>query len=204
MQWALTFFPSVRKNTFAFAAMAPDYRGTILGPLVIAAQELVSDGKAIAAVLQQLPNSAFVSALASHGGLTALTPTTNIYTLTDDVVQPEVGPGATSVLAGSAENALIQSICPLRADEHFTIILDSITQFLVLRAFSSKDGRASVSMITAEQRATLCANALPQFTGVDAVLAFGTSSLVAALGTAVVGSPGSYVASEPTLMSYAR
>lgn len=202
MQWALTFFPSTRANTFAFAALAPDYRGTTGGNLTTTLPQLPGGG-GVAAVLQQGANSNYVQALARHGGLNAHVPTSNIYTLKDNIVQPESGPLATSVLSGAqAVNVPIQAICPLRLDDHFQVVIDVISEYLVLQAFSSSSGKADPSAVL-PLSADLCAKILPQFTDVDSILLFTTSSLVALLLT-LIGTPGNYVPTEPPLMAYAQ
>lgn len=203
MQWALTFFPSMRANTFAFTALAPDYHGTTgVQPNTTLLQLPQSGG--VAAVLQQSANSNYVQALARHGGLEAHVPTSNIYTLTDNIVHPESGPNATSVLSGAqAVNVPIQTICPLRQDDHFQVVIDVISGLLVLQAFSSPSGKADPSLITSPQRDSLCAKTPQQFTGADSIPLFTVSSLIALFLTGV-GFPGSYVSVEPPLMAYAQ
>lgn len=172
---------------------------------MIATLQEALTGKSMASVFRQDVGSNYLSALARHGGLTALVYTTNIYTLTDDVVQPESLPYPTSVPAGDrAVNVLVQDICPLRVEGHFAVVIDVITEFFVLQAFSSKHGMVDPGAVNTKHRALLCANALPQFTGVDSVLAFSTAVLTSAISTGVTGTPGSYVSAEPALMSYAR
>jgi hypothetical protein len=204
-QWALTFWPSTRSNTLPFTALAPDYRGTSTASALSTSSIVNTTRQANAATLQQASSSNYVRALAAHGGTAALTSTNNLYTRTDEIVMPETGPGATSVLSGSlASNIAVQDICPGRLDGHFGTLVDVITQFLVLQSYSTPDGRADPSLITPAERLALCVNVLPSFKSVPAAVPFGAEALIALLRTGGVGTPQTSVSEEPPLMPYAR
>jgi hypothetical protein len=205
VQWALTFFPSTRVNTYAFTPLAPDYRGsTGLGELINAIVFNLT-GKANAASLQQAATSNYVRALSTHGGLAAFAVTNNVYSTTDGVVEPETGPNASSVLSGPlATNIALQDICSTRTTNHITIVVDVLSMFFVLQSFSSSDGRAHPELITPAQKILLCANALPTFTDVGALLGFTSAEFDSVIRTGVTGTPGSMVSAEPPLMPYAQ
>lgn len=205
VQWALTFFPSTRKSVASFFAIGPDYRGTVSGTFLALAQKAMT-GAGMTALFQQGSSSNFIQALAKHGGLTAFVPTTNIYTHTDDLVQPEFGPNASSLLAGDlASNVAVQDICPGRIDDHFTMVVDVLPQFLALTAFNSKSGMAGKDDISTFQRIKLCAKILPNFKSISAALGFGTAVFEDLINVVVKGSnEDSHAQEEPALRSYAQ
>ncbi|KAJ7309459.1 hypothetical protein DFH08DRAFT_974711 [Mycena albidolilacea] len=190
-QWALTFWPSTRNNVFSFFAIAPDYRGSIN-----------------AAAVQQGYGSNFVNALAAHDGLTAHVPTTDIYTLTDELVQPETLLNATSALGGSnTTNVAVQSACPTVNPDHITIIITGVTEYLLLQAFGAANGRANPNSIPSLDRAQLCLDILPHFTSLAGAVSIGFQTLVAVFTTfTTVSDPQSAVTAraEPPLMPYTQ
>jgi len=120
------------------------------------------------------------------------------------VVEPELFPTiATSYLPG-AFNLAVQQLCPDRAPEHFLVVVDTITQFFALQAFSSSNGLASLSpsKFTAAQKAQLCIGVLPYFNSVSAVINYGIADLNTALAAAIV-SPSLKTLVEPPLKNYA-
>ncbi|KAL8276420.1 hypothetical protein RQP46_011172 [Phenoliferia psychrophenolica] len=74
--WALTFWPSTQALVQNYVALAPDFTGTV------------------------------VNAIGNGGGGQALVKTTAIFTRTDEVVQPEVGPKISSDLEGATVTPL--------------------------------------------------------------------------------------------------
>ncbi|KAF7348016.1 Lipase B-like protein [Mycena sanguinolenta] len=203
-QWALTFWPSTRANVFSFVAIAPDYRGTIMADG--ARINLAAGVPQNAAVVQQSYGSNFVTALAAHDGLTAHVPTTDIYTLTDDVVQPEILLNATSALSGSnATNVAVQSVCPTVNPDHITIIITGVTEYLLLMAFGAANGRADSSSIPLTDRIQLCLDILPHFNSVSGAVSIGFEMLrVVFTSYIIVPDPQSAVTTEPPLMPYAQ
>ncbi|KAI5799841.1 putative lipase B precursor [Geopyxis carbonaria] len=205
LQWGLTFFPSARASLRTVVALAPDYRGTIVGPIVTLAQRVISGGKAQASVLQQNVGSNFLTALAAApGGLSAWVPTTNIYTATDDVVQPEIGAEAvrSSVLAGAkATNIRLQDACfPVpKVTDHFTILVDPVAMFFALRAFAE-----DTAPLSAAERVGVCvAGTLPRFEEVEAVVDFTKAVLLGVTTTAGPFGMETYLEEEPPVRAYA-
>ncbi|PWZ02904.1 alpha/beta-hydrolase, partial [Testicularia cyperi] len=126
VQWALTFWPSIRSSVSSYAALAGDYKGTTIGAFLCDAQNLTTGG-CLPATWQQKPNSNFLQTLGNAGGLSALVPSTSLRTQYDDVVQPESGPEeqTSSYLAG-ASNILLQDLCDAaHLADHFSMVVDS-------------------------------------------------------------------------------
>lgn len=79
--------------------------GTGEGPLSCAATSLLNGGKGCApSVWQQSTGSHFLGALNAKANK-PLVPTTSVYTLTDDIIQPEII-NPTSVVPGAANYAV--------------------------------------------------------------------------------------------------
>lgn len=88
IQWALAFWPSVRQYVTGFISLAGDFHGTAEGPLLCTAQNIVQGGCS-PSVFQQSVGSNYLAAQNTIGG-SALVPTTSIYTIFDDIIQPEI------------------------------------------------------------------------------------------------------------------
>jgi hypothetical protein len=96
-QWALTFWPSMRAAVSDFVALSPAFRGSIL---VDAGCVPIKDITGCPpAIHQQRLNSNFVTAMRSHGGDSALVPTTMLFSATDEIAQPQTGDAPTAMLA---------------------------------------------------------------------------------------------------------
>lgn len=74
--------------------------GTGEGPLACLTQDLTAGG-CEPSVIQQTVGSHYLNAQNSKGNQ-ALVPTTSLYTIEDDIIQPEVGPSPTSNLPGAS------------------------------------------------------------------------------------------------------
>lgn len=90
-----------------------DYHGTILAQLLCPGFETPGCTPAIA---QQNYNSTFIRTLRNNGGDETYVPTTNVYSIFDEIVQPQQDPNASgSIQAGSAtagvSNTELQSAC---------------------------------------------------------------------------------------------
>ncbi|PWN48684.1 alpha/beta-hydrolase, partial [Violaceomyces palustris] len=136
IQWALTFWPSIRPLIQDYIAVAADFHGTLEGSLACTLVRLREEG-CTAALLQQTSGSNFLKALLARGDK-ALVTTTSIYTLTDDVIQNEVGPNATSILPGAANYFLQQiKICgPSHVEGHISVLFDPAVFHLAFDAIT--------------------------------------------------------------------
>jgi hypothetical protein len=88
IQWALAFWPSVRQYVTGFISLAGDFHGTAEGPLLCTTQNILQGGCS-PSVFQQSVGSRYLAAQNAIGG-SALVPTTSIYTIFDDIIQPEI------------------------------------------------------------------------------------------------------------------
>jgi len=82
-------------------------------------------------------------------------------------------------------------------------VTDTITQYFVLQAFSSSNGLANPSKISASQRTQLCLEFLPVFSGGGGAVEYGLSDLATAIAVAVVADAPKQ-AVEPPLFNYAK
>ncbi|WVF66956.1 hypothetical protein IAT40_001699 [Kwoniella sp. CBS 6097] len=99
IRWALEFWPSMRQYVSGFVSLAGDFHGTAEGPLLCTGQDLLQAG-CEPSVLQQSVGSHYLAAQNSKGG-SALVTTTSLYTLEDDIIQPEIV-NPTSSLPGAS------------------------------------------------------------------------------------------------------
>jgi hypothetical protein len=127
-RWAIKWFPSGDKVD-DYVSLATPNHGTYMsgyGPLAPVC---------FASCWQMRIDSKFLGALNEGDETPGKTSYTNIYTLSDELVQP-VG---TQALDG-ASNILIQDLCPGRPVDHLGIAGDYVTWELVLDAFLHADG----------------------------------------------------------------
>ncbi|KAM0756327.1 alpha/beta-hydrolase [Meredithblackwellia eburnea MCA 4105] len=125
VQWALTFWPSTRALVQQFISLAGDFKGTAEGALFC--NGLTSS--CAPSMWQQTMGSKYLAVQnnATAGGV-ALVPTSSIYTIYDDFIQPETAPlGPTSYLAGASVYSLQDtSFCgPTHLVEHVGMLTDT-------------------------------------------------------------------------------
>lgn len=108
-QWAYKYWPSTRDRVTTHVAFSPGYHGTKL-------TNVISKVPQPPAWLQSTYNSDFVTASRADGGDSAYVSTTVIYSATDQVVQPQTGAGASSLLKDErgvgVSNFMVQDVCP--------------------------------------------------------------------------------------------
>ncbi|KAF2084428.1 alpha/beta-hydrolase, partial [Saccharata proteae CBS 121410] len=112
IQWAHKYWPSTRQNSKQHIAISPDYHGTILADVLCPNFPKLPCPPS---VIQQEYNSAYITQLRKNGGDSAYIPTTNVFSTTDEVVQPQSIPSASAILndarnVGVTNNEL-QQIC---------------------------------------------------------------------------------------------
>lgn len=191
-QWALTFFPSIRAKVDRLMAFAPDYKGTVEAGILDAV------GLSAQSVWQQTAGSAFLTALADAGGLNQIIPTTNLYSATDDIVQPQItnSPADSSWLV-DAKNVQAQSICgPLFIIDHAGSLTSQFSYVVGKSALTSNSGHAQSS----QYNATDC-NPLPA-DNLTAQQKLEAEGLLAVAAANLLSGPKQNC--EPNLMPYAQ
>ncbi len=145
MRWALRFWPGTRPLVADVIGMAGSNHGTTAGGGC-------KDGVATctAAAWQQQAGSAFIKALNSRAETFPRISYTEVYSETDEVVQPAKGPNPSSAVHGgrNVTNIATQSICSGDVYEHLLVgTIDPVTYALVMDAITHK-GPAKASRIS--------------------------------------------------------
>ncbi|KAB8297917.1 hypothetical protein EYC80_001700 [Monilinia laxa] len=113
--WAFKYWPSIPSTVTDHIAMSPDYHGTVLAYILCPGFEAGNDIACVPSVLQQVYQSNFVNKLRSNNGDSAYVPTTTVYSLTDEIVQPQIGTASTGFLNDSrgvgVSNTYLQGAC---------------------------------------------------------------------------------------------
>ncbi|BFZ62184.1 hypothetical protein YB2330_003266 [Saitoella coloradoensis] len=199
--------------------LAGDFHGTASGalyceiPHTLPGNPHIQKG-CLPSLWQQMPESKFLSALEAHGGTGSGQLTngsvTSIYTLTDDVINPEPHTSKLSPCSqDTCANIPIQHpllLCPppspgATPTDHFNILTSAITYALVLDALTN-EGPADVKRIFKEGKvAEACVR------GVAEGMESGAGEWVrgAMMGVLSVAKGGKEeVGKEPELRDYAR
>lgn len=182
-QWAYKYWPSTRDKVSDHVAFSPGYRGTQI------VRTLLGDVPLPAGWLQAEWLSNFVRALLAAGGDSAYVPTTIIYSATDEVVQPQTGPNASSVLSDArgvgVTNALVQEVCLGQVAGsyygHEMTMLHPLSYALAKDALEN-DGPGLLSRV---DLASTCGNYLAPGLGLEDLL-LTENSLVYSLATTIL------------------
>jgi hypothetical protein len=114
-QWAFKYWPSVPKIVTDHIAISPDYHGTVLAYILCPGFAAGNDIACVPSVIQQDYNSNFVTKLRSNGGDSAYVPTTTVYSLLDEIVEPQDGTAASGYLNDArnvgVSNTFLQGAC---------------------------------------------------------------------------------------------
>lgn len=114
-QWAFKYWPSTQSKVTDHIAISPDYHGTVLAYLLCPGFGIGNSIACTPAVIQQDYNSNFVNKLRSNGGDSAYVPVTSIYSLTDEIVQPQSGTAASGFIKDTrhvgVSNTFLQGAC---------------------------------------------------------------------------------------------
>ena len=166
-RWALKWWPSLQSEVDDVVMLAAPNHGTVV------ANALVAEPLGCpAACWQMAAGSNFLAALNGDGSDDAETPGdvsyTSIYSLTDELVQPEV-PTSTAALDG-ASNILVQDVCPGRVVDHLGFTYDGAVYAMVMDAFTH-DGPADRSRLKPLNVCT--ATAMPGFNPTDPLTLIG-------------------------------
>jgi hypothetical protein len=134
MRWPLRFWPDTRpmvEDVIGFSG--PNHGTTVGGPGICG-------GGCPPADWQQFAGSHFIQALNSYAETFPGISYTEIYTHTDEVVQPNSGPNASAALhtgGGQITNVATQDVCPRDTDEHLMIgTVDPVAYALAVDALT--------------------------------------------------------------------
>ena len=112
-RWAVKWWPDVRDSVDDLIQLAAPNHGTTVAGLA------KTFGRCYASCWQMADGSNYIKALNAGDETPGVVSYTSIYTLTDELVEPQV-PTSTSTLDG-ASNIQIQSLCPGRTTDHAAI-----------------------------------------------------------------------------------
>lgn len=134
MRWALRFWPDTRSMVDDVVGFSGSNHGTTALGGAGCAQGCPP------AVWQQGAGANFLQALNSSAETFPGISYTNIYTHTDEVVQPNSGPNASAALrtgGGQITNVATQDVCPLDVDEHLLVgTVDPVAYALAIDALT--------------------------------------------------------------------
>jgi hypothetical protein len=157
-RWALRFWPDTRAMVDDVIGFAGSNHGSTQGGVSC------GDGKCIEADWQQSYESNFIRALNSFGETFFGISYTNVYTHTDEIVQPnsdDTGSSSLHTGGGRIRNVAVQDVCPTDPSEHFLIgTIDPVAYALAIDAIEH-DGPADPARVPI----TTCAQ--PFMPGVD-------------------------------------
>jgi triacylglycerol esterase/lipase EstA (alpha/beta hydrolase family) len=192
-RWALKYWPDTRAMVDDMIGIDPSNHGTL------DADAVCVPGCA-PAFWQQRSNSNFLNALNKGAETYAGISYTQMYTATDEVVVPNVGPAASSALhtgKGRIANVLVQSVCPAHVADHLSMgSFDPVGYALVMDALTHA-GPAQASRISS----SVCSETV--IPGLDPT---SVATHFARLGAVAAAEVGLYphVSAEPALAGYAR
>lgn len=204
-QWALKYWPSTRKVVSNKIAISPDYHGTILAELLCPG--FTTPG-CTPAITQQNYNSTFINTIRNNGGDSAYVPTTNVYSIFDEIVQPQQDPNASGAIKDArgvgVSNTEVQAVCTAllpagapTAGSHEGVLYNSIAYALAKDAILN-NGPGQLSRINTTE---LCS----QFAASGLTLAdiLATEALIPIAAAAIIAYPEK-TAAEPPIKAYAR
>ena len=190
-RWALRFWPDTRAMVDDMIGLSPSNHGTV------DALGLCLPGCA-PAIWQQRTGSNFDAALNSGDETFPGISYTDIYTDTDEVVVPNLGPAASSALhggGGEIANIAIQQVCPLDLTEHLGIGTYDNTAWAIALDALTHPGPADPARVP---RSTCSDGFMPGVNPHTFAVQFGiTDALVA---TTLLTYP--HVSAEPPLACY--
>jgi pimeloyl-ACP methyl ester carboxylesterase len=190
-RWALRFWPDTRAMVDDLVGLSPSNHGTL------DAIPLCAIGCA-PAIWQQRSNAAFIAALNSGQETFPGISYTDVYTDTDEIVVPNIGPEASSALrggGGAITNVAIQQVCPLDPTEHLGIGTYDHTAYAIAMDAMTHSGPADPARVSR----SVCSDLL--MPGVDpSTFALEFANAGVAVATTLLDYP--HVSAEPPLACY--
>ena len=182
-RWALRFWPDTRTMIDDVIALAPTNHGTRQA-------RIVCRPSCHPAEWQQMDGSNYIGALNSFTETFRGISYTNVYTSTDEVVQP---PESAILRTGEGRitNVRIQDVCAIDPSTHLVLVTSDPVGFALARDALENDGPAGFARVAARG----CAQAgIPRFDPVAQILFL--ESFLTGSGTAAL------VSAEPPLRCY--
>ncbi|KFY31732.1 hypothetical protein V493_00814 [Pseudogymnoascus sp. VKM F-4281 (FW-2241)] len=148
-QWGFKYWPSTRSVVSDFVALAPDFRGTIEADLLCSG---LTFALCTPSIKQQRDKSNLIATLRNNGGDSAYVPTTTFYSATDQIVQPQIGTGASSFMLDARNvgvtNNQIQEVCrgTIQIILHEAVLYNAVAWALIEDALNH-DGPGSRSRL---------------------------------------------------------
>jgi len=190
-RWALRWWPGLRDKVDHYIGLASPNHG------IYAADACADSGNCWPAVWQMTQTSKFLTALDRGNEAPGPTSYTDIYSETDDLVQPGVvDPTAALAGAPNVANIAVQSLCPGRYVNHGGMLVDAVVYALVMDALTH-EGPTEASRVPTR----LCTQAFMPGVGATAALS-GNAEVYTNAVQAFYAHKG--VNHEPPLAPYAR
>ncbi|KAK5136543.1 hypothetical protein LTR08_002887 [Meristemomyces frigidus] len=203
-QWALKYWPSTRAKMSNKICISPDYHGTIEAQ---SACPGVTTPECTPAIAQQNYNSSFIQTLRNNGGDSAYVPTTNVYSIFDQIVEPQEDPNASGFLNDArmvgVTNVELQSVCTavLPGGEiyntHEGVLYNALGYALAVDALTN-GGPGQLSRVDVKGLCAQVATAGLSLTDIEA-----TEALIPIAALAILAYEPK-VAVEPPIMAYAQ
>ena len=203
-QWALKYWPSIRPKYDNKISLSGDYHGTIFAQALCPG--FVTPGSD-PAVCQQNYNSTFIRTLRNNGGDSAYVPSTNVYSIFDEIVQPQQDPNASGALNDArgvgVSNTELQSVCTAVLpggtiyNTHEGVLYNALAYALAVDAIQNP-GPGQLSRVNATFQCSQFATpglSLPDIFATEANIPIAAAAIIAFL-------PKS--ASEPPIKAYAQ
>lgn len=191
-RWALKYWPETRDAVRDVIGIDPSNHGTL------DAYPICAPGCS-PAIWQQQTGSRFLDALNDGGETYPGIDYTVVYTVTDEVVVPNLPPRPSSELRtgdGAISNIPVQQICPVHVAEHLTMGSTDPVGYAVVTDALDHDGPADASRVDR----SVCA--APLMPGVDPVALPGNEArMLGQVATTLATYPR--VTAEPPLRDYA-
>ncbi|MCW2966255.1 MAG: putative lipase [Solirubrobacteraceae bacterium] len=186
-RWAMRWWPKARRRVDDMVLIASPNHG------IVAADACAASGNCWPAVWQMASKSAFLQALNSGSESPGTVSYTNVYSQTDELVEPS----STVPTAGpNVANVEVQSLCPGRPINHAGLLDDAVAGAIVMDALTHPGPADAARVGTAS-----CTEAFaPGLSPAD--VAGGNAILYSDAAQAFADHSG--VAAEPPLEPYAR
>jgi len=190
-RWARKWWPGLRAKVNHYIGLASPNHG------IYAADACADSGDCWPAIWQLAQGSHFLTALNRGGEAPGPTSYTDIYSITDDLVEPAaVGPTAALTGGANVANVSVQSVCPGRYVNHGGMLADAVVYALVIDTLTHP-GPLDPKLVPI----SVCAQTFMPGTSPPADVA-GNAEVYTNAAQAFDAHPG--VHSEPPLAPYAR